>query len=183
MFIFITICGISLNKHQSNEYVIVIIFFRGIDDIKRKIRVEFIKKIRFINEFKTNVLIEIDILISKKFVLNFKNETTTIKNCKVTIFIITKRRSNFKINRIMNFKKTIVISSQTILSIKIHHLNISDESNFLFKSNNLNFSLYVHVIDFEIIKVILCNEKIKSIRMSQNLRLNRTIELNYLNVF
>ena len=136
----ITIRDINTNRYFLNEYAMIIIFFRNVDEIKHEIRVEFIKKINLINEFKTNVLMKIDILISKEFVLNFKNEMIKIENCKMTISIMIKRKSNIEINRIMNFKKTIMISSRTIFSIKIHHLNISSEKNFLFELNDLNFS-------------------------------------------
>lgn len=183
MIVSITIRDINTNKHYSNEYAVAIVYFRGIDETKQEVRADFIKKIHLINELKAKILIETDILISKKFILNFKNNTIVIENCQMTIFITIKRKANAKIDRIVNFKKIILIFSHTMLSIKIHHLNISTKKIFLFESNDVNFSMYVHMIDSRIAIIMIRNEKNISIRIPRNFRLKRTIELNYSNAF
>ena len=183
MITFIIVREIGTDKHFCDEYVIFIIFFRGTNAEKQKIRANFKRKIHIMNEFKTNILIKTNILTSKKFNLNFKNSTTMIENCRIIISITIKRRSNADVDRIVNLKKIIMISPRSILSMKIHHLDISTKRNFLFEFNDVDFFFYAHMIDSQTTIVMIRNEKNKSFRISRNFRLKKTIELNYSNAF
>ena len=120
----ITIRGIDANKHRTKKYVVCFIYFRGVDDKGRKIRVCIWREIHLMKNFKINVLIGTDILTSKKFVLNFKKNEAFIKNCSVTILIIFKRHEKI-INQMMNLKKIIIIPPHFELQVRIHHFNFS----------------------------------------------------------
>ena len=177
----ITIRGIDVDKHRTKKYVICFIYFSDVNDKKRKIRVCIRREIHLMKNFKINVLIETDILTSKKFVLNFKKNETFIKNCSIIISIISKRHEKI-INQIMNLKKIIIISFHFEFQIRIHHLNFSEKKNFLFESKSVDFDLYAHIIETETSDILIRNEQNKSLRISRNVYLDRVMKMKYSNV-
>lgn len=180
----ITIRGIEANKHKINKYVITSIFFQKINKDKQTIKACIRKKIHLIKDLKVNVLIDIDIFISKKFVLNFQKNQVLIENCSVTIFIMFKKRFNSRIiDQAVNFKNNITIFSHFQLKAKIHHFNLSFERNFFFEPDNINFDFYAHIIDFVTSVVLIRNDENKFIHVFRNFRLRHVIEMKYSNAY
>ena len=177
----IIVRDIDADKHRTKKYVICFIYFRDMNDKKRKVRACFWREVHLMKNFKINFLIETDVLTSKKFVLNFKKNETSIKKCFVIIFIISKRHEKI-INQIMNFKKIIIISSHFEFQAKIHNLNFFKKSNFLFESKKINFDLYVHIIETEISNVLIRNEQSTPFKISRNCHLDWITKMKYPNV-
>lgn len=122
-------------------------------------------------------------MTSKQLILNFVKKKTTIENCDVIIAVQSKRHSKIKINHVMILKKTNVILSHLQQQVKIHHLNISKKIDYFFESNEVNFSLYVHVINVKTFKIVIQNEENKLIKISKNFRLKRATKLNFFNAY
>ena len=182
MTIEITVRNIDANKYRTKKYVICFIYFRDTNDQRRKIRVCIRREIHLMKELKINVLIETNILTSKKFVLNFKKNETSIKSCSVIISIMFKRHEKI-INQIINFKEMIIISSHFELQIRIHKFNFFEKRNFLFESKNVDFDVYVHIVRAETSNVLIRNEQSRSFRISRNARLDRIMKMKYSNVY
>ena len=82
----LTICDLKIIKHKTDEYVIILIYVYGKDDvIEKSIRACFIKKMHIINDLKINIFIENDVDESESISIFFKNKTTHINNCEVII--------------------------------------------------------------------------------------------------
>ena len=178
MIIEITVCGIDANKHQTKKYTICSIYFRGINNKKQKVRACFRREIHLVKGFKINVLIETDIVISEKFILNFKKNETSIKNCFVIISIVSKRHEKI-INHVMCFKKITIISSHFEIQNRIHNFNFSKKKDFFFKSKKIDFVFYVHIIEIEISNVLIRNEQSISFRIFRNCHFDRITKIKY----
>ena len=183
MTIEITIRSIDVNKHKTKKYVISLIYFQKKNSFEKKIRACLIREIHLIENFKINILINTDIFTSENFVLDFKQNQTLINSCDVIIFITSRRHFKSMIHHMISFKKIIIIFSRFQLRVRIHHLIFFQKRDFLFESENINFSMYVHVIEFDIKSILLQNEKNKSIKVFRNFRFDRVVKLNYFNVY
>ena len=117
------------------------------------------REIHLINNFKTNMLIDNDVLDSKNVVINSVKKQTFIINIETTIFV-NIRSSKTSIQRSVHIRKTIVISSQFEIIIFIHHVFFSINKIFLFESiDDINFILYVHLMNIFISIILIRNKR------------------------
>ena len=65
----------------------------------------------------------------------------------------------------------------------MHYTTISFDRNYLFESNELKFSIYVHLVNFNIKQIIVRNESNQIVHIFRNYRVDHIIEINYINVF
>ena len=154
---------LSTNQHFTNKYVIVSMFFlkKNANDISIKTRIK--RETHLIDNFKTNMLIENDILKSKKFDIFTSNSFAYIDSYKIIISISIKNRfiSQFASKY---YVKTCMILSHAEISISIHKISLF-ERNYLFESAKLNFSIYFHIVNISINVIIVRNESDKSIKI------------------
>ena len=141
------------------------------------------REIHLIDNFKTNMLIDNDVFDSKNVVINSIKRQTFIINTEITIFV-NIRSSKTSIQRSIYIRKITVISSQFEIAIFIHHVSFSISKNFLFESiDDINFILYVHLVNASISVILIRNERNQTIQISRNFRLDRITKLNFSNVF
>ena len=179
MITFIIIRSLDVQKHIINKYVIASIYFSNTNDKDRAVKTLIIKKIHLVNNFKANILIENDILNSKFIdVLTFKS-STYIKNCDVIISI----RMQIRTSRMqsIHITKTIVMSSQIEFAVSIHNIVIFNY-DYIFESDEINFSIYVYVVNANIKIILIKNDISVVLTISRNFRLEKLIEMNYSNV-
>ena len=172
MTIEIIVCEIEIDKYQIKKYVISFIYFQKKDNQSFFIKTCFRKKIHLIENLKINILIDTNIFTPKNFILNFNKDEIFINNYLVIISIISKRHVKSIINYIISLKNSMIISLHFQFRIKIYHFVFFEKKNFLFEFENVNFGLYAHVI-----------KKNRSIKMFQNFRLERIIEIKYFNAY
>jgi hypothetical protein len=136
-----------------------------------------------INNLKTNIFIEINIINFKKIVVDFITCIARIKSCKI-IILIEIRISNNIILKLIYFKKSIIISSQSNLLVKIHYFAILKNRNFLFKLNKISYFInYVYLINVITKTIILKNDTNMLIYISRNYRLNKLFKIKILMLF
>ena len=76
--------------------------------------------------------------------------------------------------------KSIIVSSQTKLTVSIHNIIVSN-CNYIFEPENAYFAIYAYVVDANI-KVILIKNDFNSImKISRNFRLENLMKMNYFN--
>ena len=96
-----------------------------------------------INNFRVKILIDIDIICSKKITINLQIRKLIIDNCDMITFI-TCTFVDLKINRIVKFHHFVIISTYTIITISFKTQNFE-----LFNEKNYSFQLHVTLFDFE----------------------------------
>ena len=154
-------------------------YFVDTDDKRRKVKTLITKEIHLIDNLKTNMLIDNDILRSKFIDISTFTKSTYVNSCEITIFIRMKIKT-FSVRSVCAMK-SIVISSLTELTISIYKIN-AFSSDYIFEFDQANFSIYALVINANIKIVLIKNNNFTAIKISRNLRLEIIIEINYSNV-
>ena len=84
MITFILIRELNVDKHMTIEYVILFMyFFNQKNDVTIKIKI--IKKIHLIDNFKINMLLNNDVIESKKIDVNISNKSNYIDSCEIIV--------------------------------------------------------------------------------------------------
>ena len=181
-----TIREIVIDQHQTFEYVIASMYF--LDQKNDKIvKIIIRREIHLINNLKINMLIDNDVIDSKKWNIDNEHNKITIDSCDVTIFIDIRRRSSIdqSMHKSMHIKKTIIVSSQSEMIISIHYLvdNIFNDRDYLFESNETELILYAHLMNTFIEVILVRNDDKQVVKISRNYRLDYLIEFDYSNAF
>ena len=143
----------------------------------------FRREIHLVDNLKTNMLIDNDIIDFEDFDINMTKRETIIESIDV-IISLKVRSLKSAIHKSVHLKKTIVVSSHVAIVISVHHVDLSITRDFLFESNDeLNLIMYVHLVDSDIRCVMMRNDKDQSIRIFKNYQLNRIFEIDYSNAF
>jgi hypothetical protein len=183
MTTFLNVRDLSINKHEISKYIIASIYFA--ETIQEKFVREIIRrKIHLVNDLKTNMLIENDILESEKIFIDDSNSKTIIVSCNKMIISIKIRTLVRKmINKTLHVRIITIISSHSMITISIHSFKLSSNRDFLFESANLDLTMYAHTIDIIIDAIVTKNDFNLVIKISRNARLEIATEILYSNAF
>jgi hypothetical protein len=183
MIISLNVRELNINKHQTSEYIIVIIYFTDILNNK-SIRDMIRREVHLIDELKINMLIDNDILELEDIFIDETNSKITIANCNNMIISIEIRTLLKRaINKTLHARAIIMISAHSMTIISIHNANLSSNRDFLFESDDIDISFYVHAIDNFITAIMTKNFTNKIVKISRNDRLEKVTEIQYLNAF
>jgi hypothetical protein len=177
---------LRINKHETFEYIIAIIYFLRKFIEEKLIREIIRREVHLMNDLKANMLIDNDILDSEKIFINDVNSKVIIASCQNMIISIEIRTlSKEMINKILHARSFTIISSRSMTIILIHQTSLSTNRDFLFESqnSNLDISLYAHAVDSIITAIMIKNESEKLVKISRNERLKIIIEIQYFNAF
>ena len=173
---------LNTQQHESFEYVICDIHIKNTKNDK-SITFVFRHEMHLIDNFKINMFIDNDVIDAKKIIINSIKREAFITNIDVIVSIKVKS-SKASIQRFVHIRKIIVISSLTKMIVFIHHSFLSTNRNFLFELvDDINLTLFAHMIDTFIFAVMIRNDEHQTIKISRNFRLKRISELKYINVF
>ena len=179
MIISITVRELNTNKHFTDKYVIVFMYFFEKDKNDTTVKAKIIRKVHLINDLKTNMLLKNDVLNSKKFDIFTSTSSAYIESCEIIISIFIKNRFVSR-STFVHFIKTRIISSRIEISIFIHKISLS-KRDYLFEFAETNFFMYFHIVNIIINVILMRNNNAISIKNFKNLRLNKLIELKHSN--
>ena len=148
---FISVQELNVIIHQFSQYIKINIYLS-----ETNCTVIIIWKIHIVKNLKTKMFIEMNILVSEDIIMNLSYKIAVIGSCQnieISLTIIIK--STNQINHIILFKQCTVVSSHSNLAVKIFHLDLSQNQDFLFKSNccHVNAAVYAHIVDYIIMKI------------------------------
>ena len=180
----LSVRGLRIYKHNSDEYVIANFYFDELDTHDQLARAHFRRELNLIDDLKTNVFIEMNILDLERFNIDLFAKLVFIKSCDVTITLKVKSRAfDNAIIQSIHLRKITVMSSNSQILIVVHHDHLL-ERDFLFEFDSRNeVSLFAHIIDVSLHDVLIRNESNHAVQLPRNLRLSIVSELNYSNVF
>ena len=184
MIISLKIRELDTNRHENWKYVICDIHFAD-TKAKNDKSVTFVlrRKIHLMNNFKINMLIDNDVFDFENIIINSIKKQTHIINIDV-IISLNIRSSKISIQRFVHIRKITVISLQFEMTVVIHHTTLFANRDFLFEfANDINFTLYVHLVDVFTFAVFVRNDRDQTIQISRNFRLDRISKFDFFNVF
>ena len=181
MTTFISIRGLDVDKHMTTEYAILFMYFPDQkDDVT--VRTKIIKKIHLIDNFKANMLLSNDVIESKKIDVSISNKSVYIDSCEV-IASLEIRTSRVTIQTSVHARKITVIFSHSELILSMHYTTVLFDRDYLFEPDELNLSLYVHLVDFIFKHIVVRNEDNQAVHISRNCRVDHMIEIDFINAF
>lgn len=179
----ITVRGIGTNKHATNRYAIVPISITGTGPGGTSAVTRFRREVHLVQDLKTNILLGSDVLCPECFVIDLDKKEALIGSCQVTIPIdIGSRNSAPAVQRAVHIRKTTLIPPHSVLPVVIHHLgDVPKDRDYLFEPDDVNFSIYAHLMDTETGSVLVRNDTAKAVEIRRNFRFGHLIELDYSN--
>jgi hypothetical protein len=160
-----------------------------LDDVSNesKVREHIHKEFHVIDDLKCKLLMKLNIITSEEMIINLIDKSLLISTCEnLVILIRINLKSNSRIRRIVHNKISVVISSNSIVSILIYlrEKKLSSNKDFLFKSNNNILTkflddldeFYTHVCDCNLAFVHVENVLVKSVMISSKTRLELLTE-------
>ena len=134
------------------------------------------REIYVIEELKINLLIEINIMTSKRIMIYSSEEQLIIDNCKkLTTNLHVATRDAKKVQRIIVVEFKIMISSYTIERISIHKIRKElSNRDYLFELKLL--SAYAHVANVAISAIYVQNDAVEFRVIFTRAKLNHLVE-------
>ena len=168
---------IEFNKHETSKYVITFLYFSD----KNVIAILTSREIHIIDDLKTNVLININIMISEKIdILTFQTKIE-IDNYNISVFIKIRIRDRVVVH-LMYVKKFIIISPHTQLAISIYHVNLLIR-DFFFEPDQLDLTLYTHFVHSFLPAILTKNDSNQYVKVFKNLRLDTIQKADFDNCY
>ena len=174
---------LETKMHETSKYVITNIHLLDTKNDK-KITSIIRREIHLIDDLKINMLFENDIMKSKKIVINIIKKFVVVNNIDVTISLKTRFVKNV-IQKLIHLRKTVVVFSRFEMKIVVHNVCLSKSKNFLFELDDdiVELIMYVHIVDAFTFSILIRNDKNFFVRILRNYRLDKIIEIDFLNVF
>ena len=185
----IRIRNINTIWHDIFEYVMIDVYVFEMIIVNTFIKTHFIREIHLIDNLSIKIFIEINVIASKKMIINVDKQTVTIDNCDVTtkLHIISRDK---RMNRIVKFLKQLIIFSHThmIVFVKIREQILSTNRDYFFYSlenNRLKTEndFFIHIFDVNFIVVQIRNSTNQSIIISRNSKLDKLNDYDEKNCF
>ena len=182
MITFIFVRELNINKHMFDEYVIIDMYFSEKNKNKNAVMIKIIREAHLINDLKVNMLIDNDCIEFEKIVVNLADDTAHIDNCDV-IVVVNVKTSRIIMQISIHARKIVIVFSQSEIAISVHYTIIFSDRNFLFELEELNLTLYAHLVNAETRSIIVRNDEDKTVHLSRNCRVDRMTEVDFSNVF
>ncbi len=83
--------GIGASKHESDEFVLMPIYFLTFDEHKQPVYARIYRKMHLIDGLKANMLVGNDIIALESIMIDLANPTAFITSCNVWIAITARQ--------------------------------------------------------------------------------------------
>ena len=179
---FIKIRDIDNREYFNFDYINLNFYLKN--KFKKKISIIYIKKNMYIiNNLKIKILIDIDIIYSKKITTNLQTRKLIIDNCDIStsiIYILV----DFKVNRIARFHHVVIIFAYSILivSFKTQNFALSNEKNYFFQSHVISFDfevendIIIYIINVKTFVIHVRNAIDKSIIVFKHIKFDKIFD-------
>lgn len=174
---------IEASKHKSAQFANL--FFSLLEENNRgqKVYASFKYELHLVEGFRANILIENNILAPKSFLFNVKLDHVVVKSYEVKINIRTRQKDHCP-------RRKLFVESDGIVSqcfeemVFLLLVPLLDSRDFLFcPAAQANLTLFAHIIEYEITKVLVRNTSNCPLRISCRQRVDYAIEICYNNYF
>ena len=180
--IFIVVRNIEIVKYIIDDYLLFFIYVKKqIDD--QFVVVYFRRKMHMINNFKIKLLLKINVMSSKRMMIDLNQRQFIIKNCQnLTIKLKIIVKNNVKIRRIIKIEKKLVVEINFIVQISIISCeNLLLDKNYLFELYFVD--AYVYVTNSSLSFVYVKNDLTILLNIFQHVKLNNLTKFEKQNCF
>lgn len=170
---------------KTSEYVTIDVYIDDVDSSHKFVISRFMTNIHLVNNFKINLLLEIDVLESQKMILDFDKHLVKIdvyQDFTTLINVINKANSHIK--RIIRARKTFIVQLRTIVNVLIiYHNELLNDKNFLFESQCSKYlehddEVFAHIMNASLFFIQIHNAIEALVILLRRARLDIVIEYN-----
>ena len=140
--------GIGSNRHSTDEYVNITFFMKAITPESKWVYLKFIKEFHVVDNLKANMLVGMDILGSKKAVIDISANRIIFGSCqKAAVEAHATARDNLRVRRAVRVEKSQIIPPKSIANVPIYMKAKSaiPDRDFLFEPTVAG--AYAHFVD------------------------------------
>ncbi len=181
----ISIKDVNNKLINTNEFAIVSIHLNELANEKLAIAVLIIE-VHLVNQLNVKMLVEMNVISSKRIILNLHHQWMIIKSCQdLMININSKVHLHSNTRRIIQAQKSINLSSEltTLVFIFFNERSLSDDWDFLFESQysqNLRHddNIFAHIVNVKLSFIQIQNATKSLITLSRKIKLDFIIKYN-----
>lgn len=170
---------------NTNEFAIVSIHLNELANEKLAIAVLIIE-VHLVNQLNVKMLVETNVISSKRIILNLHHQWMIIKSCQdLMININSKVHLHSNTRRIIQAQKLINLSSELTTSVFVffNERSLSDDWDFLFESQysqNLRHddNIFAHIVNVKLFFIQIQNATKSLITLSRKIKLDFVIKYN-----
>ena len=115
---FVTIRDIKTNQHVFFDYVIIDMWILK-QEFNDSIMIKIIREIHFVNDLRVNMLININIQIVEKIIIDISQRKFILFNCSKFFIFINVFNVDKRVKRIIKNKQIVLLSSMLITNVLI----------------------------------------------------------------
>lgn len=169
--------GIDAQVHDNFEYVILN-FYVSDKFKKQNMTAHFQIEMHLIDDLKTNVLIDMNIMISEEMIVDCEKRKLTIEKCdEFEINVLVARKSHVVDRAVRAITKTIVQSEVIMtISVRIRNQTLSKDQDYSFFSKSqrqldLESDFFRHITNVKVVDVQIRNITTISFIISKNFKI------------
>ena len=124
---------IDIKEHNNSKYINLDFYIKEKKVDETLIIIHFKREMHIVDDFKTDLLIDINVIKLKVIIADFNNKNVIIKNCGVIVSLIV----TFKKKRVDRIIRIIVLT--TILLFTTMSILVKFQKRFILINKNYNF--------------------------------------------
>lgn len=168
-------------KHKFAQFAKLSFFFPSENDKEKKVCTFFKCKLHLVKGLRANILIGNNILTSESFIPNVGLGHTVVGSYGVKIAIKAKQKSQF-IRRKLLAESNEIVPPRFEAMIPLLPVFFLDNRDFLFyPTTQINLTLFAHIINHEITKVLVKNTFDQSLCILRHQKLGHMVDIRYNN--
>ncbi len=175
----VRIRDIDIVIHNCSKYVHLKLFISKFTKI-----VKLTRQTHVVNNLRVKFLMKINILESKKAILNISQRKMILSLCEnLKIFIRVTLKLETRVNRVILVERLVIISTKSIATVSTRMRDkFLSERDYLFQSISRELNLesvdevMTHIMSVNVVAMQVCNFIEKSVIISRRARLDRIIE-------
>ena len=175
--------GIDASKHESSEFTALSLYFPGKNAVGDLVYAALRCEIHLMEGLRTNLLVGNDIMSLEAMVINLEKKTAIIGTCGISIDENARQRGQFLTKKLLTNQDSVISPrSEAIISLK--NLPLPDDQDFLFHpAPQANLTLYSHIMNYEISKIIVKNASDLLFCVPRRHKLGHLLDMTYDNCF
>ena len=185
----IKIRGIESAIHDNSEYVILDLYMSGKYQ-ENSATAHFKTEFHIVNDVKTNMLIEMNVMKSERINLDFENKIMIISTCRDIQVSINFHRKEISVNRTVRAATQITMSVEKTIavSMRIKGAQIPKNRDYSFFSKMKRMlesekEYFAHVTNFNLVAIQVRNTSDRSYTISKNFKIEHLRDFDEKNCF
>ena len=164
--------------HHFDEFFVLTFYMKEMLLDNTRAFAQITREIHIVDDLKTNMLIEADILTPKRMIINFATQNLSIDSCRNIIVFMNSRARSKPVKRTMKSSTRMILSPRITMFVFVVYVDeLSIDRDLLFEpSYALSFDyiekVYTHIVDASLKTVQIKNDIDLFVIIPRKARLN-----------